>query len=91
MFVLKEILEWSQSRPLWQRDALRRLVLNGEFSEDDLAELGKICKGFYGLSEQQEVLPLTKDHIPTADTASAQIALDSIFHHYLVRYHIDKL
>jgi hypothetical protein len=30
MNVLQEILEWSQGRPMWQRDALRRLVLNGE-------------------------------------------------------------
>lgn len=81
MSVLKEILEWSQDRPLWQRDALRRLVLNDELSEDDLSELGEICKGLHGLSEQQEVLPLSEDHIPTADTEAAQVALHSIFHH----------
>lgn len=81
MSVLKEILEWSQDRPLWQRDALRRLVLNDELSENDLNELGMICKGLHGLSEQQEILPLTKDHIPTADTAAEQVVLHSIFHH----------
>src|SRR4051812_40411985 len=27
MTVLEQILEWSQDRPSWQRDALRRLVL----------------------------------------------------------------
>ncbi len=81
MSVLNEILEWSQDRPIWQRDALRRLVLNDELSENDLDELGKVCKSLHGLSEQQEILPLTKDHIPTADTVSAQITLDSIFHH----------
>lgn len=81
MSVLKEILEWSQDRPTWQRDALRRLVLNDELSEDDIQQLGEICKGAHGLSEQQDVLPLTKDHIPATDTAAPQVVLDSIFHH----------
>jgi hypothetical protein len=30
MTVLEQILEWSKDRPAWQRDALRRLVVNGE-------------------------------------------------------------
>ncbi len=36
MTVLQELLEWSQDRPTWQRDALRRLVLHGELSDDDI-------------------------------------------------------
>lgn len=81
MSVLNEILEWSSERPTWQRDALRRLVLNDELSEDDVRELGEFCKGAHGLSEQQDALPLTNDHIPTADTTSSQVVLHSIFHH----------
>lgn len=81
MSVLKEILEWSQDRPAWQRDALRRLVLNDELSEDDIQQLGEICKGAHGLSKQRVFLPLTKDHIPIADTVTSQVVLDSIFHH----------
>lgn len=81
MSVLKEILAWSQDRPPWQRDALRRLVLNDALFEDDILELVEICKGTHGLSERQDILPLTKDHIPTGDMASAQVVLDSIFHH----------
>lgn len=81
MSVLNEILEWSQNRPLWQRDALRRLVLNDELLEEDILELGEICKSVYGLSEQQNILPITTDHIPSVDTASAQVVLNSIFHH----------
>ncbi len=81
MFVLKEILEWSQGRPPWQQDALRRLVINDRLSEEDFDELGKICKSAHGLSEQQETRPLTKDHIPTTDTTSTKITLDSIIHH----------
>jgi hypothetical protein len=79
--VLEEILEWSEERPAWQRDALRRLVLNNELSDDDIRSLSEICKSAYGLAEQQDAAPLTKDHVPTTDTGSAQVTLVSIFHH----------
>lgn len=78
---MKEILQWSHERPAWQRDALRRLVLNDELFEDDLRELGEICKSAHGLSEQKDALPLTKAHIPSFDTTSSQVVLDSIYHH----------
>jgi hypothetical protein len=50
--VLQEILEWSYDRPVWQRDALRRLVLNGELSDNDIDVLTEICKARFGLAEQ---------------------------------------
>lgn len=61
MTVLQEILEWSYDRPVWQRDALRRLVLNGELSDSDIDVLTEICKARFGLAEQQDFTPLTKD------------------------------
>ena len=78
--VLEEILEWSQERPAWQRDALRRLVLNGDVSDADIQAVTEICKAAHGLSEQQIVTPLNADHIPDI-TAGAPISLVSIFHH----------
>ena len=79
--VLHEILQWSQSRPPWQRDALRRLVQNGELSVDDISALAEICKAAYGLTEQQEATPLTHDHVPDERSAAAPVSLVSIFHH----------
>ena len=81
MSVLEEIREWSQDRPTWQRDALRRLVLNGELSEDDIRDLGEICKSAHGLAEQQESVPLAKGHVPENGASLAQVTLVSIFHH----------
>lgn len=81
MAVLKEILGWSQDRPLWQRDALRRLVLQGELSDEDIRELTDICKSMHGLAEQQDVAPLTKDHVPDITAGAAPVSLVSIFHH----------
>jgi hypothetical protein len=78
--VLEEVLEWSQERPSWQRDALRRLVLNGELSEDDIRSLSEICKSAHGLAEQQGVIPLAKNHVPDRSASSDQVTLRSIFH-----------
>lgn len=81
MTVLKEILEWSYDRPTWQRDALRRLLVNGELSDDDIGALTDICKSAYGLAEQADIAPLTKDHVPSNTASSAPVSLLSIFHH----------
>lgn len=81
MNVLEEILEWSQARPAWQRDALRRLVLNGELSEDDISDLGEICKSAHGLADHQESAPLAKSHVPEKGEGSIKVTLLSIFHH----------
>ena len=78
--ILHEIWVWSQDRPAWQRDALRRLVLHGELSEDDLHELTQICKATHGLAEQKEFSPLTKQHLPDDHGGTATISLESIFH-----------
>lgn len=81
MTVLEEILEWSSDRPTWQRDALRRLVLNGELSVDDIDALADICKAGHGLAEQRDTVTLAKDHIPVTTALSVPVSLLSIFHH----------
>lgn len=81
MNVLQEILEWSQGRPMWQRDALRRLVLNGELSDEDICSLTEICKSAHGLAEQQETDPLAKEHMPDRTAGAVPVSLVSIFHH----------
>jgi len=78
--VLQEILQWSQDRPAWQREALRRLVLNGEVAEEDISALTEICKSSHGLAEQRDTVPLAKEHVPN-QTTGAPVALVSIFHH----------
>lgn len=42
--VLETILGWSISRPLWQRDALRRIVAKGRLDVNDISELVGLCK-----------------------------------------------
>ena len=53
--VLKEILKWSMDRPLWQRDALRRLVTKGALDTNDLSELSQLCKSRHGLDSKNHM------------------------------------
>jgi len=79
--VLQEILTWSKDRAIWQRDALRRLVLNGELAEQDIRELADICKGDYGLLDKTNAIPLSEEHVPAGASKAPAISLESIIHH----------
>jgi energy-coupling factor transporter ATP-binding protein EcfA2 len=79
--VFQEILSWSADRPTWQREALRRLFLNGELSDDDIHALTEICKGEHGLAEKTDVKVLLKEPLPVRDGTAAAVSLESIFHH----------
>jgi energy-coupling factor transporter ATP-binding protein EcfA2 len=79
--LLHEIVVWSQDRPPWQRDALRRLLQGGELSEADVATLTDICKSSQGLAAQPEVNPLAAEHVPALASGMAAVSLTSILHH----------
>lgn len=79
--VLQEIQTWSADRPAWQRDALRRLVMNGDLGAEDIDALTAICKGEHGLTEKVAAQPLAKEHVPERGGAAQAVSLDSIFHH----------
>lgn len=77
--VLNSILSWSQSRPLWQRDALRRIVLNGYPDEDALREILALCKKEHGdQSVKLAARPLSKDHLPADPGVGESVALAGI-------------
>ncbi|WP_407116123.1 AAA family ATPase [Bradyrhizobium sp. LMG 9283] len=77
--VLDMILEWSLDRPLWQRDALRRIVANGKLLPEDLAELVQLClKGRGARDIELSATPLAAEHVPAVAAAEAAISLTSI-------------
>lgn len=80
MEVLLEILNWSKDRPAWQRDALRRLVLQGELSADDINALTEIAKSAHGLAGEQKIAPLAKQHLPPNEKETGRVDLQSIYH-----------
>jgi hypothetical protein len=68
---LSEILEWSQDRPGWQRDALRRLFVAGALTPDDVADLVDICKAAHGLSDPRTPNVLTSKHLAITEAGTA--------------------
>ena len=81
MDVLKEILSWSETRPEWQRDALRRLSASGKLTDEDIVELSEICKSKHGLAEVMELNFLTIDNLPTIGADAGYVNVQSIYHH----------
>jgi len=70
---LQDIISWSASRPLWQRDALRRLCQKGSLEETDYVELLEICK-----TNPATALPIASEHAPAPEAASSHIYLRRI-------------
>lgn len=77
--VLETILEWSQGRPLWQRDALRRIIAQGRVTQEDVPELVELCKVGHGAPAGQLVaVPLAKEHLPATPGEGAALTLVSV-------------
>lgn len=77
--ILETILEWSVSRPLWQRDALRRIVAYGSLKEVDIKELIALCKAEKsGAKVEPEPLPLDISHLPATPGQGEAVSLVSI-------------
>ena len=77
--VLGTILKWSEKRPLWQRDALRRIVLNGTPDKNVINELLLLCKQEHGGENSGlEPQPLEQRHLPANPEKSESISLTGI-------------
>jgi len=66
--IYPELLEWSSTRPMWQQDAIRRLILNPNITVRDIQEIEYLCRTSYGIGDQVFVglkpQPLEQEHIP---------------------------
>lgn len=77
--VLETIFDWSIDRPLWQSDALRRIITKGRIENSDIKELADLCKCYNLKSDQPDQSnPLTKDHLPATLGKYDSVALHSI-------------
>jgi energy-coupling factor transporter ATP-binding protein EcfA2 len=74
--VLETILDWSQDRPVWQRDALRRIVGKGKLDDNDIAELVALCKQGRGRAASGMLAqPLEQRHLPATPGAHDSVSL----------------
>lgn len=73
MGLLDDILDWSGGLPSWQRDALRRLFLNGSLSPADQSELVALIEEEHGGGPRAAIRPepLSTDHIPAAGSGGS--------------------
>ena len=70
---LRDILAWSADRPVWQRDALRQLVMHGELTDDSIDELTALCK-----TPDLDHEPLAIGHITAQRTGAPTVALKNL-------------
>lgn len=55
-------------------------MLTGELDEVDIDALTEICKSAYGLTGEQEILPLGMEHLPGDEASPGKVNVHSIFH-----------
>ena len=66
-FTYDDLIAWSERLPLWQRDALRR-VLSGNLTDADILDLAEMAKANQGMRELRH----HERHIP----AFAEVVFD---------------
>lgn len=78
MALLNDILEWTQSRPSWQRDACRRLLQKeGGLESVDYSELYVLLKKENGIEVDNAVVavPLASEHLPAERASGETVSL----------------
>ena len=77
--VLETIFAWSESRPLWQRYALRRIIVDGTPDEEALTCLLQICKKEHdGSVVEADYAVLEEAHLPVDPGEGESIRLASM-------------
>src|SRR5262249_26500857 len=80
--LLEQILEWSETIPEWQRDALRRLFVRSstELTPDDYEELYALLKKGNRLEVKGAVVakPWAREHLPNTAANSQHATLKSM-------------
>ena len=82
MAIYKEIIEWSSGRPIWQRDAFRRIVCGEQIDEKAINELLITAldeyTNFDGLGEKPTAIPLEESHFLSCSDTCHNVVLNSI-------------
>jgi len=78
MALLNDILKWTESLPLWQRDACRRLLQKeAGLENDDYSELYALLKKENGIEvdDAPEPVSLANEHLPTGCASGETVIL----------------
>lgn len=77
MTLLQEILDWSQSLPIWQSDAVARLLAKQTLTVEDHDDLFALLKVAHGIPDPKgrKPKPLTADQIPAPVKVTTHVEL----------------
>jgi len=78
---VSEIVRWSVKLPLWQQDALRRIVEHGDLEDGDVSELADFCKRdarFSLADDAKRPIPLDVSTASSSTAPGISITLASI-------------
>ncbi len=82
MGIYEELLAWADRLPLWRQDALRRLCVQGEWSDADLDEILDLAKQHHAIGSTQDQapqpIPFATDHFPAEANQDATVVLTSL-------------
>lgn len=82
MAIYEEILAWADRLPPWRHDALRRLCVQGGWSEEDLVEILDLAKQHHGIASAFEPAPqpirFAADHFPAEANHNQVVVLRSL-------------
>ncbi len=81
MSVLAELLAWSEKRPAWQRDALRRIVVQTEIDDAEIEALAALCKAPHGLAtDVPPSQPIDESHLNAPSAPQSAVCLKAVKH-----------
>lgn len=73
MSLINEVLSWSTTLPVWQKDAIRRLFQQEDLTQQDHEDLYAMLKAAHGIPDPQNrrPIPLAAEHLPAKTTGVA--------------------
>ncbi|MFK2906044.1 AAA family ATPase [Dyella ginsengisoli] len=82
MAIYEEVLAWADRLPLWRQDALRRLCVQGEWSDSDLDEILDLAKQHHAIGTKLDPtprpIPFARDHFPAEANQGTTVVLTSL-------------
>lgn len=82
MAIYQEVLTWADRLPPWRHDALRRLCVQGSWSEEDLGEILDLAKQHHGIASAFEPAPqpirFVAEHFPAEANRDQVVVLRSL-------------